>query len=205
MTLHGDCNSLKVGDILSLGTISDNAHSVARSTDIRKTLEQVLSQSLVNRILAVIRSLGRISAACDTFVEIAGCLSSFSNIKIILLSNPQAGRPAYSSVEEASILVEDCLRDSKSALPSWIWQDPHNDKRKKFNGLFKQPHHVHAEMQMLFFGCYPVSKRGMLFPYIDLSKKTCLLCGHILASVKEFESRGNHGKIYPSWTLPREA
>ena len=41
-----------------------------------------------------------------------------------------------------------------------------------------------------------------MFPYFGISKKTCLLCGHVLSQLGSFHARNNHGKVYGQWTLP---
>ncbi|KAL4721778.1 hypothetical protein ACLX1H_011272 [Fusarium chlamydosporum] len=42
----------------------------------------------------------------------------------------------------------------------------------------------------------------VIFPYLGVSKKTCLLCGYLLREMAQFDTRGNHGKCYSQWTLP---
>ena len=75
---------------------------------------------------------------------------------------------------------------------------------KKLEAELKKPLNIHAEMQVLFFLLDSERNGIQPFPYLGISKKKCLLCGHFIADLPDFETRGNHGKIYPQWTLPRQ-
>jgi hypothetical protein len=61
---------------------------------------------------------------------------------------------------------------------------------------------VHAEMRMVLH-LFGTDNMARMFPYLGISKKTCLLCGHALTQLGVFQARGNHGKVYGQWTLPR--
>ncbi|KAL6166379.1 hypothetical protein ACJQWK_07732 [Exserohilum turcicum] len=73
---------------------------------------------------------------------------------------------------------------------------------QRFQEEVKKRKHIHAEMMLMAYlvGCRGLSSE--VFPYLGVSKKTCLLCGHMLREVNFFETRGNHGKCYSQWTFP---
>ncbi|KAL4803124.1 hypothetical protein BDV18DRAFT_163184 [Aspergillus unguis] len=70
-----------------------------------------------------------------------------------------------------------------------------------YNVLVKKQKWVHAEMRMLLH-LISTDTAAKAFPYLGISKKTCLLCGHVLKNSGRFQARNNHGKIYAQWTLP---
>ncbi|PNP82367.1 hypothetical protein FNYG_04302 [Fusarium nygamai] len=72
----------------------------------------------------------------------------------------------------------------------------------KFNSEIGKRRNIHAEMMLM--GClFSIMRLGLvIFPYLGVSKKTCLLCGHLLREMAQFDTRGNHGKCYSQWTLP---
>jgi hypothetical protein len=72
----------------------------------------------------------------------------------------------------------------------------------KFRNEIEKHKNIHAEMMLMAY-LLPCSGLGSgVFPYLGISKKTCLLCGHMLREIRFFETRGNHGKCYSQWTIP---
>ncbi|KAI0197861.1 hypothetical protein F4808DRAFT_452350 [Astrocystis sublimbata] len=66
----------------------------------------------------------------------------------------------------------------------------------------EKPKWVHAEMNVLIHLLSHGGLEEAAVPYLGVSKKTCYLCGHVIRQIGGFGTRGNHGKIYPQWTLP---
>jgi hypothetical protein len=74
--------------------------------------------------------------------------------------------------------------------------------KQKFRNEVGKRKNVHAEMVLVAYLLGWKGLRSEVFPYLGVSKKTCLLCGHLLRELFFFETRGNHGKCYSQWTLP---
>ncbi|KLU89641.1 hypothetical protein MAPG_08612, partial [Magnaporthiopsis poae ATCC 64411] len=68
-------------------------------------------------------------------------------------------------------------------------------------GVSSEPH---AEVQLALAAATWRQDEGggMLFPYAGCSKKSCLLCATFLQEYQGLMTRGCHGKLYGTWTVP---
>jgi hypothetical protein len=73
--------------------------------------------------------------------------------------------------------------------------------KKVLSDCLKKPKFVHAEVRMVTHLLHH-GLTSNAFNYLGISKKTCLLCGHVIHSLGDFRTRGNHGKVYSGWTFP---
>ena len=74
----------------------------------------------------------------------------------------------------------------------------------KTNKPFRSSPFIHAELAML--SCIDTGTI-MVFPYIGVSKLSCLMCSSYIEAYSQkvdhrISVRGCHGKVYPSWAWP---
>lgn len=202
--LQSDCQQFRAGNKSLAGSIVKSANDLARAVDIKACLGRSIRQGRIESTLELLRFLGRLRLAYDTILDAAKRFASFSQVTIIFVETPIVSNPR-ASLEQAMGVIDACYKTGGMRLPSWITERVPHSKFKKFEVALGQPLHVHAEVQMLFFLLH--ADRGDLqpLPYLGVSKKTCLLCGYFLENFPRFGARRNHGKIYPNWTLPRQA
>jgi hypothetical protein len=115
-----------------------------------------------------------------TFWEAAREIAGLKRVKIVLLPGFESRKvaPQFSQLKHRSVKHPERL-DAELRKPKW----------------------VHAEMRMILH-LFSTDAVAQIFPYLGISKKTCLLCGHVLSQFT-VQARNNHGKIYGQWTLPR--
>ncbi|KFH44293.1 hypothetical protein ACRE_049300 [Hapsidospora chrysogenum ATCC 11550] len=88
------------------------------------------------------------------------------------------------------------------------WRLPERDfagmpqLESKFHNEVGKLKNIHAEMMLMTYLLGSGGPSVGVFPYFGVSKRTSLLCGHMLRLMGQFETRGNHGKCYSLWTLP---
>jgi OTT_1508-like deaminase len=73
---------------------------------------------------------------------------------------------------------------------------------RKYEQLYAEKPAIHAEISLLFHLLRQGNDTQRVFPYIGISRKSCYLCGHFLASVGIIQTRGCHDVEYTRWTLP---
>jgi len=64
---------------------------------------------------------------------------------------------------------------------------------------------VHAELAMVM--AMDKGEISHVFPYIGISKISCIMCGHYIRTFNEdtgqnVATKGSHGKAYPGWFWP---
>lgn len=89
--------------------------------------------------------------------------------------------------------------EGKQVVPDRSFLQP--PVKRLLNDCLKKDKLVHAEIRMISHLLHH-GLVGNAFNYLGISKKTCLLCGHVIQTLGRFRTRGNHGKIYSGWTLP---
>ena len=185
--------------------IVGRAYTIVREADVETALGQILGPSQARAKIQHLGFLSRLRAAYYTFMQTARRFPSFSNVKIIPIPPSNIHSDARIDPEAALADTQALFGASGHSLPQWIIRRVPEDRFKRILCNLKQRLHVHAEMQMVFFLLHPNRRGEGFYPYIGISKNTCLLCGHILDRLEEFESRKNHGKIWPQWTMPKHA
>jgi hypothetical protein len=166
-------------------TVSQFASCVeylSHNTDFYAKLKANLTPKKLRRVVEELAFIRRPMQGAEAFVHVAQQCSGFRNIKIILLDSlpPRKVRQWHLSEEE---------------FPATTRLEP------KFGNFISKLKHVHAEMMLMAYLSSRIPRTD-IFPYLGISKKTCLLCGHMLRKMGQFETRGNHGKCYSQWTLP---
>lgn len=105
----------------------------------------------------------------EAFLHVAQQCPGFRNVKIVLLNSLPA-------------------RKVKTwQLPKEEFSDtPHLEP--KFRNEVKKHKNLHAEMVLIAYllGCKGLCSE--VFPYLGVSKKTCLLCGHLLQEIGFFRN-----------------
>ncbi|GFP60343.1 hypothetical protein TASIC1_0017010500 [Trichoderma asperellum] len=155
---------------------------LSHNTDFYAELEANLTPKKLRRVVEELAFIRRPMQGADAFVHVAQQCSGFRNIKITLLDSlpPRKVEQWHLSGEE---------------FPAATRLEP------KFGNLISKLKHVHAEMMLMAYLSSRIPRTDV-FPYLGISKKICLLCGHMLREMGQFETRGNHGKCYSQWTLP---
>jgi len=118
----------------------------------------------------------------EAFLKVVQECSGFRNVKNVLLKNLPSRK-----VKSWPLPKEDF-----SVTP---------ELAPKFSNEVKKRKYLHAEMVLMAYLLVYKGFHSDVFPYLGVSKKTCLLCGHMLREIGFFETRGNHGKCYSQWTL----
>ncbi|KAL3455482.1 hypothetical protein BJX64DRAFT_272344 [Aspergillus heterothallicus] len=139
-----------------------------------------------NRVLRQGRQLGYLCRSRHFFATLYGAardIAGLKGVKIVLLSR-------YNAREVPSQLKSACLK---------VRSVKRSEKLEKELGKRKW---VHAEIRMVLH-LLGTEIAAPIFPYLGISKKTCLLCGHVLSQLGGFKARNNHGKVYGQWTLPQ--
>ncbi|KAM6488277.1 hypothetical protein HDV62DRAFT_347456 [Trichoderma sp. SZMC 28011] len=155
---------------------------LSHNTDFYAKLEANLTPKKHHRVVEELAFIRRPMQGANTFAHVAQQCSGFRKIKITLLDSlpPRKVKQWHLSEEE---------------FPAATRLEP------KFGNLINKRKHVHAEMMLMAYLSSRIPRTDV-FPYLGISKKTCLLCGHMLREMGQFETRGNHGKCYSQWTLP---
>ena len=190
------------GDQYIAGLVVEQAYCLAREPGIRSSLTDVLESNHVGPLLVLLGFLGRLKAAHLTFLDITTTIPSFAKVNITFVDCPQAAGRVLENLEQRTEALGDFLLSHRKDLPDWM-SAHNNDKMAAFKSQSLGRLNIHAEIQMLFY--LSQDQNPDTLPYLGVSKKTCYLCGQFLSRVGRFATRQNHGKIYPQWTLPKQA
>ncbi|GIC87413.1 uncharacterized protein Aud_003797 [Aspergillus udagawae] len=155
---------------------------LGNSTDFYSQLKDNFLPSKVHRQGREMEYICRPRHSFATFHEAAREIAGLKRVKIVLL-------PGYES-REVPPQLSLCLKLDSVEHP------------KSLEAKLRKPKWVHAEMRMILH-LLSIDNVARMFPYLGISKKTCLLCGHVLSQLGIFQARNNHGKVYGQWTLPR--
>jgi hypothetical protein len=163
--------------VKAVGIISDNS-------DFVTALEVNLTAHKLRRVVEELSYIERPMMGAMAFAHAAQQCPGFRNVRIVLLNSPSARKVKTWPLPKEEFSITPQLE-------------------RKFCKEVGKRKNVHAEMVLMTYllGCTDLSLD--VFPYLGVSKKTCLLCGHLLRAMNLFETRGNHGKCYSQWTLPR--
>lgn len=160
----------------------DMVDDLGYSTDFYSQLKDNFPPSKVHRQGREMEYICRPRHSFATFHEAAREIAGLKRVKIVLL-------PGYKSrMVPPQLLLCLKLHSVKHA--------------ERLGAELKKPKWVHAEMRMVLH-LFSIDNVARMFPYLGISKKTCLLCGHVLSQLGIFQARNNHGKVYGQWTLPR--
>ncbi|EHK49775.1 hypothetical protein TRIATDRAFT_181656, partial [Trichoderma atroviride IMI 206040] len=166
----------------AVSQFANHVEHLSHDTDFYAKLKANLTPKKLRRVVEELAFIRRPMRGAQAFVHVAQQCSGFRNIKITLLDSlpPRKVEQWHLSEEE---------------FPAATRLEP------RFGKLFSKRKHVHAEMMLMAYLSSGIPRTDV-FPYLGISKKTCLLCGHMLREMGYFETRGNHGKCYSQWTLP---
>ncbi|KAH9216732.1 hypothetical protein DL95DRAFT_495683 [Leptodontidium sp. 2 PMI_412] len=168
---------------LDVYQFAKSVEDLSYSTDFYAKLKANLTSTKLRRIVHELGFIRRpMQGAVNLFLVAQRC-SGFRNIKIILLNSLPARKVKAWQLPEAN-----------TSLTAKLKARFYTETKKKKN--------IHAEMMLMMYLLGLRTPRLEVFPYLGISKKTCLLCGHVLKEIGQFETRGNHGKCYSQWTLP---
>ncbi|KAL8797118.1 MAG: hypothetical protein Q9195_000585 [Heterodermia aff. obscurata] len=204
-TLLFDCN------IKGTSTFERHARLVIASYNLRRTknIEEELyssrgATSISKSLWSDICLLARLRVAFQTFKNIALMLPSFEKVTIILVPCPlapanQSQRPL--NLKQAfGILQLDLGAATIKDVLGRNWTVPRIER--EFAKRQKQKPNVHAEVQMLMSLNTNEPYTSGLFPYLGCSKLSCFMCNCFLRSYGRFTTRGCHGRLFKSWTVP---
>ncbi|USP76856.1 uncharacterized protein yc1106_04130 [Curvularia clavata] len=135
------------------------------------------------RILEELSHIRRPIEGASTFLCAAQQSPGFRKVRILLLKSPYPKKVKPWSLP----------RERISITPK---------QKQAFSQNVQKSKNFHAEMVLMCYllGCKDFNLE--VFPYLGLSKKTCLLCGLFLREINLYKTRGNHGKFYSQWTFP---
>ena len=148
--------------------------------------------------------LARLRVAFQNFKDIAHTLPNFEQVTIILVSRPlvpanPSQRPLNLKQTFGILQLDLGPATTKAVLD-------HNGNIAKIEREFakrqNQKPYVHAEVQMLMsLNTNELCTSG-LFPYLGCSKLSCFMCNRFIQSDGRFTTRGCHGRLFKSWTVP---
>ncbi|KAH7180054.1 uncharacterized protein B0J16DRAFT_403471 [Fusarium flagelliforme] len=176
------CSAIASGRV-SIHQFAEQIEVLSDSTDFFRILKTKLSPPRLRRILDELAFIRRPMQGAIEFLLIAQKCTWFRNLQIHLLNSLPSRKVGPWNLPQAEINL--------------------NPKQEvKFKSEIKKRQNIHAEMMLMYY-IFNIMRHGLvMFPYLGVSKKTCLLCGHLLREMIQFDTRGNHGKCYSQWTLP---
>lgn len=179
---NGACDRLASEDL----TVYDFAKYVDYLSDSTNFYEEMKANLTPKKLRRVVDELGYIDRpmqGAKVFLSIAQQCSGFQKVKIVLL---------------------DSLPSRE--VEAWPWPERESpvapQLEAKFCAAVKKRKNVHAEMMLMTYLLSLTGSSSEIFPYLGISKKTCLLCERVIREMGQFKTRGNHGKYYSQWTLP---
>ncbi|KAJ4129105.1 hypothetical protein NW768_007636 [Fusarium equiseti] len=176
------CGAIASGS-LSIYQFAKQVETLSYSTDFYRILKIKLSATRRRRVLDELAFIGRPMQGPIEFLFMAQKCTWFQNLKIYLLKSLPSRKVKAWNLPQAGINLKP-------------------QQEMKFNSEIRKPRNIHAEMMLIGY-IFSIMRRGLVvFPYLGVSKKTCLLCGYMLREIAQFDTRGNHGKCYSQWTLP---
>lgn len=188
----------EVSSASKLRSIVELSYSVARSYNKTPTLLEYSAERLDReKLLRLIRFVGRTKTSYHTFLEAASWFPSFQEICLIFVP-PFAAESKVPKHLRIPIPedMETCYKASKIKAKKIA------DIRARYDELCAKRLHVHAEIGLLFYLLRRGSTLSRLFNYIGISKQSCFLCHHMLLGIEIFQNRGCHGVLETQWTLP---
>ena len=198
-------------DANGTGTLEKHARLVIASYDLRRTrnIKEVLyiSPSANSRSKSLwldICLLARLRVAFQTFKDIVLTLPSFEQVTFILVhcrlapANPSQ-RP-LNLKQTFGILRLDLGPATTKAVLGHNWTV--TKVEREFAKRQKQKPNVHAEVQMLMSLNTNESSTSGCFPYFGCSKLSCFMCNRFIQSYGRFTTRGCHGRLFKTWTVP---
>lgn len=190
----------------------DKLVTTAYKLRMTKRVEEVLQSSAgsttkMKKLWVDICLLARLRVTFKKFEEIALKLPSFSKVTIILLPRDSVSveppeRPL--SLKQTFDILKISL--DSITVKSMIGQRWSFDRvEREFSKRQRQKLNIHAEVQMLLFLCSNEPSADALLPYLGCSKFSCLMCARFLRFHGRFTTRGCHGRLFKSWTIPEAA
>jgi hypothetical protein len=176
------CLKAFLNGLIPASAFVEMVDDLGHSTDFYSQLKENFSALEVHRQGREMEYICRPRHSFATFHQAAREIAGLKRVKIVLL-------PGYKSrrVLQQPLLCLD-LQSKKH--------------QQRLDAMLQKPKWVHAEMRMILH-LFSTDIVAQMFPYLGISKKTCLLCGHVLSQLGIFQVRNNHGKVYGQWTLPR--
>ena len=156
--------------------------SLSDNTDFYTNLKTASTPAKLTRLVEQIAFIRRPMRSAIVFCRAAQHIASFQKVKIRLLTS-------FPSKSVQHVLLP---KGEFPMSPSF---------QRKFEAELTKVKWVHAEIQVMIHLLGEGSPVGMV-TYLGASKKTCFLCGHVIRQMCQFQTRGNHGKMYSQWTLP---
>ncbi len=171
-----DCRGFQSGTVSALALV-ELADRVSSSQAANMQITTSYDDGASSRILSDIQCIRRPLLTCDALYDAARRVDGFQQLQFLLLTGYKAKEATPCTSPSSGPLNE--LVECQLAKPKW----------------------VHAEIRMITYLLNYDGARDA-FRYLGISKKTCFLCGHIIQKLGNFNTRGNHGKIYSQWTIP---
>ncbi|EMR61650.1 hypothetical protein UCREL1_11423 [Eutypa lata UCREL1] len=140
--------------VLGVESLSDN-------TDFYAKLRGNLTPPELRRVVDELGFIRRPMQSAVELLHVAQQCSGFRKINIVLLNSLPARRVQAWQLGKKDISLTARLR-------------------KKFHNEVKKKKNIHAEMMLMTYFLGLRDPRTEVFPYLGVSKKTCLLCGHML-------------------------
>jgi len=178
----GVCDGVVSGH-LPVHDFARDVEAISYSTDFYTKLKVNLTPLKLRRVVEELAYIRRPMQGAGAFLHVAQQCPGFRNVKIVLLESLPARKVKAWPLP-------------KEEFPITSQLEP------KFRNKIEKHKNIHAEMVLMAYllACSGLSSE--VFPYLGISKKTCLLCGHLLREMRFFGTRGNHGKCYSQWTIP---
>ncbi|KAF2796524.1 hypothetical protein K505DRAFT_406320 [Melanomma pulvis-pyrius CBS 109.77] len=187
-------------NINGTSTLEKYTKLVIESYNLRRTrnIEELLYSSPNICLIA------RLRVAFQNFKDIALKLPSFEQVTIILVTRPLAPanpppRPLNLN-QTFGILQLDLGPATTKAVLGQNWTVAKIER--EFAKRQKQKPNVHAEVQMLVSLSTNESATSGLFSYFGCSKLSCFMCNCFIQSYGRFTTKGCHGRLFKTWTVP---
>lgn len=187
----------------------DKLVTTAYKLRMTKTVEEVLQNSAgstnkMKKLWVDICLLARLRVTFRKFEEIAVKLPSFSKVTIDLLRldsvSVEPPKRPLSLKQTFDILKISLDSTTVTSIIGQRWSLSRVER--EFSKRQKQKLYIHCEVQMLLFLCRDEPSTDALLPYLGCSKFSCLMCARLLHFHGKFTTRGCHGRLFRSWTLP---
>lgn len=164
----GACNGVVSGH-LAVYDFARDVEAISYSTDFYTELKLNLTPHKLRRVVEELAHIRRPMQGAEALLHVAQQCPGFRNVKIVL----------FNSLPARKVKTWQLPKEEFSDTPQL---------EPKFRNEVKKHKNLHAEMVLIAYllGCKGLCSE--VFPYLGVSKKTCLLCGHLLQEIGFFRN-----------------
>ncbi|KAF2806940.1 uncharacterized protein BDZ99DRAFT_573630 [Mytilinidion resinicola] len=151
--------------------------------------------------------LARLRVTFEKFGETALAFPSFNEVTIILLprDSTSIASPKCSLNLKQTFGILNLSLDGDTIGSVLLNKCNVKKAGKEFTIRQKQRLNTHCEVQLLLFLSRNEPSIHTILPYFGCSKYSCFACARLLKAHGKFATRGCHGRLFKSWSLPEVA